>query len=234
MRSASETNEVLGVIPARGGSKGVPGKNIRDFNGRPLIAYSIDAAKSSKTLDKFIVSTDSEEIAAVAREYGAEVPFLRPAELGGDGVPTMKVLAHALDFLEGEGTACDTVVCLQPTSPFRTSRHIDEAVELYSRNPGRALASVCPVAESPSWMVTVEGDVGTAFVEGGWSHTSRQDLPPLFRLNGAVYVLPSELVREGGSLPERITVYRMTPEESVDIDSELDWRLAVLLARGEA
>ncbi|MFH1149467.1 MAG: acylneuraminate cytidylyltransferase family protein [Actinomycetota bacterium] len=226
------SDKFLGIIPARAGSRGIPGKNLRPLAGKPLIAHAIAQALGSRLLDAVVVSTEDEEIAFVAREYGAEVPFIRPAELAGDDSPMMRVLEHSLDELEAAGRVYENAVCLQPTSPLRTSRHIDEAIDLFAAGDPGALASVCEVRESPYWMVTVQGDVGTPFVGGGWERTTRQSLPELYRLNGAIYILDRELLKGLRSLPERLLVYRMEARLSLDIDDETDWMLAEAAMEG--
>ena len=222
----TESPDILGVIPARAGSRGIPGKNIRDLAGKPLIAYSIAAGLTSLLIDRLVVSTDSEEIAALAREYGAGVPFLRPPELSGDDTPMMPVLKHALDRLEEEGSLFSAVACLQPTSPLRSGQHVDDAIRLFLDRECSYLVSVCRVTESPYWMLDVEDGIGKPFMEGGWKHTSRQSLPRLYRLNGAIQVIEKEVVKRCLSLPENPCVYEMPERYSVDIDTELDWKVA--------
>lgn len=204
----------------------MPDKNVKELGGRPLIGWTIESALGSRLLDRVVVSTDSERIAGVARGLGAEVPFMRPAALAADDSAMLPVLCHALETLNLEGGGYDTVVCLQPTSPFRSSRHVDEAVELYLEEPGSALVSACPVRESPWWMLTVRGGRGRAFMEGGWRSGARQSLPSLLRLNGAIYVLPGDIVCDSKTLPLDVRVYEMAAEDSVDIDTEADWALA--------
>jgi CMP-N,N'-diacetyllegionaminic acid synthase len=222
----TESFDILGVVPARAGSRGVPGKNTRSLAGRPLIAYSIAAGLDSRLIDRLVVSTDSEEIAALAREQGAGVPFLRPPELSGDDTPMMPVLRHALEKLEEEGSIFGAVVCLQPTSPLRSGKHVDDAIRLFLDRGCSCLVSVCRVAESPYWMLDIEDGIGRPFIEGGWKHTSRQSLPRLHRLNGAIQVLDKEVVEKCLTLPEDPCVYEMPERYSVDIDTELDWKVA--------
>jgi len=133
--------KILGLIPARGGSKGIPRKNIKPLGGKPLIAYSIEAGLKSRYLDKVLVSTDDEEIAQVARQYGADVPFIRPAELARDDTPTLPVIQHALRFLADKGETYDAVCLLQPSSPFRTPAFIDAAIEKYVRSGADSLVT---------------------------------------------------------------------------------------------
>lgn len=227
----SERN-ILGVIPARGGSVGIPGKNLRELRGKPLMAYTIEAALGARRLGRVVVSTDDPRIAKVAREHGAEAPFLRPPGLAADDTPMIPVLAHALGAIDEAGTLFDAVACLQPTSPFRGARHIDEAIELFEERAGGALASVCPVRESPLWMLRVEDGVGTPFMDGGLESHSRQLLPELFRLNGAIFIYSREIVLTRLTVPPELQVYEMDEADSVDIDTEADWLLAESLING--
>jgi CMP-N-acetylneuraminic acid synthetase len=216
---------ICAVIPARGGSKGVPRKNIRPFAGRPLIAYTIDAARRTRELDRVIVSTDDEEIANIAREHGAEVPFLRPAELSGDAVPTHPVLMHALRWVEDvSNTAVDALVTLQPTSPLRRSEHIGAAVQLWRQSGADSVVTVCSVQHNPYWMGTlVDGRFVPLFEEFG-TYRSRQALPDVYRLNGAVYVTSRRVLIEDGSILGRDTrAVVMTSDESLDIDTLEDF-----------
>jgi CMP-N,N'-diacetyllegionaminic acid synthase len=226
------SNSVLGVIPARGGSKGIPDKNIRELHGKPLIAYAIEAALESRNLGRVVVSTDSPRIAEIARDLGAEVPFLRPSSLAADDTPMLPVLGHAIETLNSIGDQLDTVVCLQPTSPLRKTRHIDEAIDLFRTRSCPALVSVCPVRESPHWMLEVDDGIGRPFLEGGWEGHSRQLLPALFRLNGAIYVFSLDTVVTRRTLPDEVCVYEMDAISSIDIDSEIDWALASALMGG--
>lgn len=227
------SHSVLGVIPARGGSKGIPDKNIRDLHGKPLIAYTIEAALESRNIGRVVVSTDNPLIAQVARDLGAEVPFMRPASLAVDDTPMLPVLGHALQTLNTAGGHFDTVVCLQPTSPLRKARQIDEALDLFSKSPYPALVSVCRVRESPYWMLEVENGIGRPFIEGSWASHARQQLPVLFRLNGAIYVFSLETATTRDTLPGEVSVYEMEALSSTDIDSEADWALACALMERE-
>lgn len=229
--SGGRSASVLGVIPARGGSKGIADKNVRELGGKPLIAYSIEAALGARSIGRVIVSTDNPGIAALAREHGVEVPFMRPPELAEDDAPMLPVLTHAITWMNDAGGSFDTVVCLQPTSPMRTAEHIDEAVRLFGERSCAALASVCPVRESPQWMVKVEDGTGTPFIEGGWENHSRQLLPALYRLNGAIYVYSLATMTGRWSLPRSICVYEMDELSSIDIDSEADLVMAEALLR---
>ena len=204
-------------------------KNVRPLAGRPLIAYSIEAGLGARLVDRLIVSTDSEEIAEVAGQCGAEAPFVRPGHLCGDDVPTMPVLAHAIRWANAESARYRAVVCLQPTSPFRTARHVDEALEMFLDLEGcEALTSVCPVSEPPFWMLKAEGVRGVPFLAESWETRAcpRQKLPELFLLNGAIYIYSRRALEDYTGMPPEFCVYRMTRDDSVDIDSEIDWKVA--------
>ena len=214
---------VLGVIPARGGSKGVPRKNIRLVNGRPLIAWTIEAALGSAYLDRVIVSTDSCEIADLAIKLGAEVPFLRPTELAADDTPGVAPVLHAIDTLP----EYSWVVLLQPTSPLRISKDIDGCMETCIRYQAPACVSVTPAAQNPYLMFTLSESARLKPLLG-WQFTStrRQELPASHVLNGAVYVAKSNWLKETGSFVNVDTAAFVMPQErSLDIDSDFDFRL---------
>src|ERR1035437_8121405 len=177
--------QILYLITARGGSKGVPGKNIRILGEKPLIAYSIEAAKKSIYKGTDVVSTDDDEIAAVAKKYGAEVPFRRPAELATDSASSMDAIMHALDFFSKQNKKFDIVVLLQPTSPLRTSKHIDEAMKLMQSKKADAIVSVCEAEHHPLWSNTLpENGSMKFFLRDDIKGLNRQQLPKYYRLNG--------------------------------------------------
>lgn len=222
----------LGIIPARGGSKGIPGKNVRLLAGRPLIVYTFDAAKGSQRLTRTILTTDSPEIADIARLVGVEVPLLRPTELAKDDTPTLAVIRHALDWLAStEAYFPDVVVILQPTAPLRRAKHIDEAVEMLLLSEADSVVSVTPVPGhyNPHWQFRIEDDVLRVFT--GESLTQiiprRQDLPTTYTRNGALYVFWHRTLEETGSIyGQRCSPYIMPPEVSINIDTLDDWILA--------
>lgn len=224
-------NRILAVIPARGGSKGLPGKNIRDLAGRPLIAWTIDAANDSRYLDSVIVSTDSPEIAGVAKRYHAEVPFLRPDHLATDNAKSMDALLHAVQWLEGHGETFDMLLALQPTSPLRTAKDIDQAIELYFQKNARAIVSVCPCDHHPWWSNCLPEDGNMAgFLRPEVLGTNRQELPAFYRLNGSIYLADISFLMESGSFyGQRTFAYVMPTRSSIDIDSLLDFNLAEFL-----
>ena len=224
---------IIGIIPARGGSKGLPGKNIREFCGKPLIAFSIDAALSCKYLNKVIVTTDSHDIADIAKKHGAEVPFLRPVELAADNATTASAVSHALNFYKEEfNEVFDFVVLLQPTSPLRTSLDIDAAIDMLLQKNADAAISVCEMKHPPQWSNTLPDDLSMKdFLPEEIKGKRRQDLPTYFRANGAIYICKVEkfLERQSFYLTENIYAYVMKEDQSVDIDTEIDFKLAELI-----
>ncbi|MCZ7401013.1 MAG: acylneuraminate cytidylyltransferase family protein [Candidatus Methanoperedens sp.] len=227
--------KVIAVIPARGGSKGVPRKNIKLLAGKPLIAYTIETALQSKSLDRVIVSTDDEEIAKIARQYGAEVPFMRPKELAGDTVPDLPVFKHALNNLEkSEGYRADLMVNLRPTAPLRTVDDIYNGVNKLINTNADSVRSVCKVEHHPYWMLKVEGDRAFPLIEGEEEkYPRRQDLPPIYRLNGAVDVSRRDNIIEKNTLYGKdMRVIIMDQARSIDIDTEIDFTIAEMIIKG--
>lgn len=224
---------MLAVIPARGGSKGVPGKNIRDLNGKPLIAYTIEAAVVSDIFDTIIVSTDSQEIANVAVSYGVEVPFIRPDELAGDTISSDDVIRHALAYYDELGVKHTEVCKLQPTSPLRNARHLKEAYKLFRDRQADFVVSVCECEHSPLWAGIIDSDLRLDnFITEEAKRACRQDLPTYYRLNGAIYMGKVEPFLHNKSFLGRNSIaYIMNQEESIDIDNEMDFKLAEALIR---
>ena len=213
---------VLALIPARGGSKGLPGKNIRPLAGKPLLAWTVEAALQAAAPDRVVLSSDDEAIMAAARDCGCEVPFRRPAALATDTASSLDVVLHALDELPG----FDVLLLLQPTSPLRTAADIDAACALFERQGALSCVSVSPVAQSPYWMYTLDAQQGLSpllpLPEG---ITRRQDLPPVVALNGAIYLADIPwLKRTRSFVGEGSVAYTMPRERSLDIDTEADWR----------
>jgi len=218
----TESN-VLGLIPARGGSKGVPRKNIRELAGIPLIAHSIQAARDATAIDSVVVSTDDEEIAEVAESYGARVPFMRPSELATDEAPTAPVITDALETLYEAGEAYDTFVLLQPTSPLRTATHINEAYSLYEESDADSVISVYPTYDT-RWERTSKGAKRLNYTDAA---KRRQDRDPEYVINGAIYVTDVEQFIDTEKTITGITkMYEMPERESVDIDEPFDLWLA--------
>ncbi len=230
-----EGKKILGIIPARGGSKGLPGKNIRMLCGKPLIAWSIASALKSQCIDELMVTTDSNEIAQVAEQYGANVPFIRPDELATDEAKSVDVVAHTIDWYEERQKRYDLLMLLQPTSPLRTAEDIRNAVSLFFDKQAEAVISVCGVDHHPWWSNTLPADGSMKqFLRPEISKTNRQDLPVFYRLNGAIDLIENRLFMERRSFwPERTYAYIMPQERSIDIDSMIDFRLAELLLGGK-
>lgn len=224
----SQTKSFLGFIPARGGSKGIPDKCIKPLLGKPLIAYTIEAALKSNYLDRIIISTEDERIAEVARQFGSEVPFLRPKELATDSTPTLPVIQHGLRCLQEQGYSPDFVVLLQPTSPLRQFRHIDQAIEKILQTQADAVVSLCPGHYHPFWMKRVlENDRVLPFMETDREYLRRQDLPPVYELNGAVGVVKREVILENRrAIDQDIRAIFMEDIYSIDIDTPLDFFMA--------
>lgn len=226
---AEFTERLLAVVPARGGSKRVPRKNVLPLAGRPLIAWTVDGARESGLFTDILVSTDDEEIAAAARQAGGLVPWLRPPHLATDTATSSSVVQHALDWYERTHGLVDGVVLLQPTTPFRTPASIREAVSAFKQaGGGAAIVSVSPVTHHPAWCFREDGAALTPFL--GWETLAQrsQDLPSAYALNGALYALPSAHIRDGGSLLRPgLRAFVMTdPVETLDIDTPEDWHEA--------
>ncbi len=223
--------EVLAIIPARGGSKGIPRKNIRNFAGHPLIAYSIEAGLQAKTVTRVIVSTDDEEIATVARRCGAEVPFLRPPEFAQDQTLDLPVFQHALEWLEqNEGYHPEVVVQLRPTSPIRPPSLVDEAVNLLLQRPeAHSVRGVVPSGQNPHKMWRINPQTGRMNpllqVEGIAEpyNAPRQVLPPVFWQTGHIDAIRPEVIRRGSMSGEVILPVMIDPNYTVDIDNPRDW-----------
>ncbi|HBB01241.1 MAG TPA: acylneuraminate cytidylyltransferase family protein [Porphyromonadaceae bacterium] len=221
--------KILYVIPARGGSKGVPHKNIKLLNGKPLIYYSIDVARQLTTDDHICVSTDDEEIIKVVENYGLKVPFIRPSHLATDTATTNDVLIHAINFYEAKGDFYDVVVLLQPTSPLRNSRHVKDAINLYTND----IDLVVSVKESHAASVICEenenGYLEFCFNKEG---LRRQDVPNYYEYNGAIYIINANRLKKvnlsGFTIKKK---YIMDEVSSIDIDTEIEWQLSEILIR---
>ncbi len=230
------SERVLAVIPARGGSKGVPRKNIRDLCGKPVIAWTIETALAAgDDLYRVIVSTDDPEIAVAAHAFGAEVPFMRPAELATDEAPGLPAIQHAVKFVEAEEDApVDLVLILQPTAPFRNADDISEALRLVRQGGCDSVISVTRVlAEHPILMKKIENNRLLPYCIEEKEGTRRQDYdPPAYMRNGAIYLSRRDVLMEDNSIwGEVIRPYVMPEKRSYDIDSERDFRLVELVMR---
>jgi CMP-N-acetylneuraminic acid synthetase len=226
----SKSIDCVALITARGGSKRLPRKNVRLLGGKPLIVWTVEAALAAKNVRDVIVSTDDHEIASVASEAGARVPFLRPPEISGDLAPHREVVAHALNWLEHEAHSLPKFLCiLQPTSPFRTSEDIDAVIELAVSRDADAAISVAQTPVHPSYLYRVdqESHAQLFLPRGDDTYFRSQDLEPLYYVNGGVYVLRPDTFRERSAmLPENPLAYVMPAERSADIDDALDFELA--------
>ena len=228
--------KVLAIIPARGGSKGLPGKNIKELCGKPLIAWSIEHAKSCSDIDRIVVSTDDREIAEVAKKYGAEAPFMRPAELANDTASTIDVIFHAINWLKKhEDYRQEYILLLQPTSPLRTIEDIEGAVQKLKDKGAQAVVSVCETDHHPWWSNILPEDGNMKdFLKPEILNKRRQDLPVFYRLNGAIYLADTDyLYKCNGFLGPNTFAYKMPKSRSVDIDSDVDFKLAQLLLEEE-
>ncbi len=227
--------QVLALVPARGGSKGVPGKNIKGLGGRPLIAYTIASATAVRGVSRVVVSTDSDDIAEVSRREGAEVPFLRPADIAADETPMKAVVAHALEWLaEHDGWVPDAVVLLQPTVPFRDATLIDRAIDML-RDGADAVVSVTPVptAYHADWQFEVRDGILRRMTGGHLAGlvTRRQELRPAFVRDGAIYAFRHAMFATTGSFYSDRTLALVNLRTTVNIDTADDWLLAESMAQ---
>jgi CMP-N,N'-diacetyllegionaminic acid synthase len=227
---------ILGVIPARGGSKGIPNKNLAPLCGRPLLAYTADAVKASTRLTRTIVSTDDDRIAECAKSLGLDVPFMRPSSLAADDAPMLPVLQHAIEAMRADGFAADIVVLLQPTSPLRRGEHIDAAIDWLERTAADSVVSVVEVPHqfNPMSVMRIEEGLLKPFLDGP-TITRRQDKPRLFARNGpAVLAVRAEVIREGSLYGKTSWPLGMSAEDSLDIDTPLDLRLVESIVAARA
>lgn len=226
---------ILAIIPARGGSKGVLNKNIKKLDGMPLISYTVNMANDSKYIDRVIVSTDSEKIADVSLSFNAEIPYLRPDELATDTSSTVDAILHLINYLENkEGKLPQYVCLLQCTSPFRTKENIDEAIELLFKNKEfDGVISVEETDDNPYWS-NIIGKNGNLkyFIPEGKKILRRQELPKVYKNNGAIYLIKTEvLLKEKTFETDNIMAYIMSKESSIDIDTNLDFKFAEFLMK---
>jgi len=226
---------VLGVITARGGSKGVPRKNIRLLGGKPLLAWTAEASLAAKRLARVILTTDDEEIAEVGRACGIDVPFIRPAELARDDTPTVPVLQHAVAFVEARGVRYDAVCLLQPTNPLRSAETIDRCIALLESTGADSVVTILPVPaeHNPHW-VYFRDDRGHLRLATGEATPipRRQELPPAFHREGSVYVTRHDVLMNRSSLYGSSTIgYEVDPTRCINIDTLDDWTRAEALIR---
>ena len=223
----NKNKSFLAIIPARGGSKRLPRKNVLDLCGKPLIAWSIEAAKNSKYIDTVLVTSDDDEILSISKKYGAET-IKRPSELASDIATTFDAIQHAIEGVD----KFDYIVLLQSTSPLRNAKHIDEAIELLESKNADAIVSVCEMDHSPLWSNTLNDDMSMqGFLREEVLNKRSQDLEKYYRLNGAIYICKTEKLLEEKSfmIKENIFAYVMDRESSVDIDEEIDFRVAEII-----
>ena len=219
----------LGIIPARGGSKGIPDKNLRGLAGKPLLAYTLEAASSSGVIDRLVLSTDSEAIAALGRSLGLEVPFMRPANLAGDTSPMLGVLQHAVTEVEGQGWRPEVIVLLQPTSPLRRPEHIRDALRLLKGGGCDSVVSVVeiPSVYAPQKALTIREGWLKFWSEDGNEITRRQQMEPSYAREGTVYACWRDVLMERNSLyGEKCLPYRVPAHEALSLDSKDDWQRA--------
>ena len=218
--------KVIALIPARGGSRGIPYKNIRSLVGKPLIAWTIEAALASKCIDKVVVSTEDNEIAKVSQKYGAEIPFLRPKELSQDHSLRNEVVTHALNELPGY----DFVILLQPTSPLRSGEDIDAAFEFFINSKGMSCVSVVSQHPTPEWMFKLDSSKNLIPLNPSTKITNRQSTPDYYSLNGAIYITNCEYFLSSKEadpfIGKEAVGYIMPKWSSLDIDDEEDWEIA--------
>ena len=221
-----ENDRILAFIPARGGSRGIPDKNIAPLNGKPLIAYSIEAARASTYIDDVIVSTDSTRIADIAKSYHAKVPFIRPASIAKDNSAIIDVLIHGLDALYKVDMNYEILVLLQPTQPLRTTSHIDKALDCFFLNDKKSLASVTPVIDNPILIRSINNYGELTQLLSCGSTIRRQDMPAYYRVNGCIYINLISSITPETSFNDNLIPFIMDKEYSVDIDDLDDLMLA--------
>lgn len=229
------TKTILGLIPAREGSRRLPKKNVLPFMGKPLILWTIKQALSSAHLDRVIVSTDSVKIAAISRRYGAEVPFIRPKNLAGDRAAMIDVLLHAIKSAQEKNENYDLIMLLQPTSPLRIGQDIDRAIKLLFRKKAQAIVSVCKAEHPPYWsrILPKRGSMKN-FINVDIPNKNKRVAPCYYRLNGAVYLAYCDYLKANKSfLGKKTYAYVMPQERSIDIDTKMDFKLAELLGKSK-
>lgn len=224
---------ILCIIPARGGSKGLPGKNIKELLGKPLIAYTIEHAKKSRYIDRVIVSTEDNGIADISRRYGAEVPFTRPYALASDESSVIDVLLHAVDWLQKEQrSAYDIVILLHTTTPLREDKDIDRCIEILVSKGADNVFSVTEAHRNPYFNMVEVGENHKVHLVKEGNHVTRQSAPKVFDMNASIYVWWTDTLRSNRKvLMEKSEIYIMPKERSVDIDDYLDFKIAEMLLK---
>ncbi|MFM2056564.1 MAG: CMP-N-acetylneuraminic acid synthetase [Pseudomonadota bacterium] len=220
--------KVLALIPARGGSKGIPRKNIKPIAGKPLLVWTIEAALRSPAIDAVVVSTEDVEIAQLARQAGAQVPFMRPIELAQDATPGIDPVIHAISHLPGY----DSILLLQPTSPLRETSDIDACLGFALAQSAMSVVSVCEASSHPAWCYHLASDNRLVRMLDGLDAARRQDLPTALTINGAMYFANVDWLCQRRRFVDTETLaYVMDQDKSVDIDTMLDWRIAEMLLK---
>ncbi|MAZ41021.1 acylneuraminate cytidylyltransferase [bacterium] len=219
---------VLGVVTARGGSKGIPRKNVRDLCGRPLICHTIDTANKSKLLSRSIISTDDTEIAEIAKKCGGEVPFMRPKELAQDESTSIEVIQNVIETLKKEGEKYDYVMILQPTSPLRTAEDIDGCIAVAQKTNADSVMSMKEADDfsAKKMKKIVDGKIEPYFEDEGKESSRRQDLEKAYKRNCAIYLTKTNLILKGDLFGNNSQAYIMPEERSVDINQPVDFELA--------
>ena len=217
---------VLSIIPARGGSKGLPKKNLLSLSGKPLIAWTIEAANQSEYIDRCIVSTDNDEISEIAKMYNCEVPFIRPKILAKDDSIAISVIKHAITFLNEKGQYYDIVIVLQPTSPLRTGEDIEAAIALFAKNSTESVVSMVEVSHPVQWTFQLTPELNIIDANK-FANTRRQDFEKRYSLNGAIYISRVDsLFSINTFLSQNTVAYVMPEDRSIDIDNQFDFDLA--------
>jgi len=227
--------KILGLIPARGGSKGIPNKNRKVLNGKPLLQYTIEAALGSKLLDRVVFSSEDETLIELAKSMGAEVPFVRPSNLSEDNSGTLEVVQHALNILAEEGETYDAICLLQVTNPFRTSKFIDEAIQKFKTSKADTLLSVLKVPHeyNPHWTFKIS-ETGHIKLATGENQIikRRQDLPEAYHRDGSIYLVKTDtLLNQNTLYGKTISYIESNPNRHINIDTAEDWEKAVKMAQ---
>ncbi len=219
---------ILTVITARGGSKRLPGKNIKLLGEKPLIVWSIDVAKGIKDICDILVSTDDKEIAIISEKSGALVPWLRPTKLASDTASSAAVVLHALDWYERKKGNVDGLLLLQPTSPFRSRDTVLRGIALFKNNQNHSVIGVSPANSHPMWCFKIEGQMMKPYISGGGLHLQSQELSPAYSVNGAFFLIsPRDLRTNNSFFKDGLVPLVMDhPAECIDIDTEWDWKIA--------
>ncbi len=223
--------KVLAIIPARSGSKGVPLKNTKKINNKPLVQYTIDASKKSKIIDRIIVSTDSLKIANICKKLGVEVPFLRPKNISGDNVPMQKVVSHAVRFLEKKSYFPDIIVLLQPTSPFRTYKEIDKAIRIFSKSKSTSLVEVRKTNDHPYKSFKRKEEFIVPLEKDFEKFHARQKLPEIVFPTGSLFIFWNKTLKKYNSIYGNKIMSVLQEKPTIDIDTEFDFFIAEMMVK---